>query len=99
MSKHTYYGFKLEDAARGLKRALRDQGIPVVSVSDGPNRMIFSINLGTEVGDISMIYHRTAELHPLSRIGDIPMIDVVVDDQVSKDIKPILTMAFLRGGG
>ena len=99
VSKHTYYGFKLEDAVRGLKRALRDRDIPIVSICERNNEIVLTIDLASESGDIIMVYHKTTETHPLSKLGDIPMIDVVVDDKFTTDLRPILTMAFLRGGG
>ncbi len=97
MSRHTYYGFKLEDAVRGLKRALRDEQIPVVSVREDENEVVFAVRIASETGEISLAYHTTTA-HPLARLGDIPAIDVTVDDHLP-DVKPVLTMAFLRGGG
>ena len=99
MSHHTYYGFKLEDAVRGLKRALRDEQIPVVSVtvSDDENKVVFKIQISSETGEISLAAH-TTDAHPLARLGDISAIDVTVDEHLP-DVKPVLTMAFLRGGG
>ena len=97
MSHHTYYGFKLEDAVRGLKRALRDERIPVVSIYEDENRVVFTVEISSETGEISLAFH-TTKIHPLARLGDIPAIEVVVDDHLP-DIKPVLTMAFLRGGG
>lgn len=97
MSQHTYYGFKLEDAVRGLKRALRDENIPVVSVREADGHVVFAIDVASETGEISLTCHTTAN-HPLARLGDIPAIEVTVDDHLP-DIKPVLTMAFLRGGG
>lgn len=97
MSHHTYYGFKLEDAVRGLKRALRDERIPVVSICEDENKVVFAVEISSEIGKISLAYH-TTKTHPLARLGDIPVIDVIVDDHLP-NIKPVLTMAFLRGGG
>ncbi len=97
MSCHTYYGFKLEDAVRGLKRALRDENIPVVSVREVCDRVVFAIDIASESGEISLAYHTTTT-HPLARLGDIPAIEVTVDDHLP-DVKSLLTMAFLRGGG
>ena len=97
MSKHTYYGFKLEDAVRGMKRALRDERIPVVSVSEDENKVVFAVEISSETGEISLAFH-TTKTHPLARLGDIPAIEVTVDDHLP-DVKPVLTMAFLRGGG
>ena len=97
MSRHTYYGFRLEDAVRGLKRALQDEEIPVVSVCEEENRVVFTIRMSSETGEISLAY-RTTTAHPLARLGDIPAIEVVVDDHLP-GMKPVLTMAFLRGGG
>lgn len=97
MSCHTYFGFKLEDAVRGLKRALRDENIPVVSVREADDQVVFAIDVASETGEISLAYH-TTKSHPLARLGDIPAIDVTVDDHLP-DVKPVLTMAFLRGGG
>ncbi len=97
MSQHTYYGFKLEDAVRGLKRALRDERIPVVSVREDESKVVFAVQIASETGEISLAYHTTAT-HPLARLGDIPAIEVTVDEHLP-DVKPVLTMAFLRGGG
>jgi hypothetical protein len=97
VSCHTYFGFRLEDAVRGLKRALRDEQIPVVSVSEGENKVVFSVRISSETGEISLAAHST-DSHPLARLGDIPAIEVTVDDHLP-DVKPVLTMAFLRGGG
>ena len=97
MSKHTYYGFKLEDAVRGMKRALRDEQIPVVSLSEDEDKVVFAVRISSETGEISLSYG-TANSHPLARLGEIPAIEVTVDDHLP-DVKPVLTMAFLRGGG
>ena len=97
MSCHTYFGFKMEDAVRGLKRALRDEQIPVVSVNESENKVVFSVRISSETGEISLTAHST-DSHPLARLGDIPAIEVTVDDHLP-DVKPVLTMAFLRGGG
>lgn len=97
MSHHTFYGFKLEDAVRGLKRALRDEQIPVESVSEDENKVIFAVRISSETGKISLASHTTND-HPLARLGDIPAIEVAVDDHLP-DVKSVLTMAFLRGGG
>lgn len=97
MPRHTYYGFTLEDAVRGLKRALRDERIPVVSVREDENRTVFAVEISTEIGEISLT-SGTTKTHPLARLGEIPAIEVSVDDHLP-DVKPVLTMAFLRGGG
>lgn len=97
MSCHTYFGFRLEDAVRGLKRALRDENIPVMSVREVEDKIVFAIDVDSEPGEISLAYH-TTKAHPLARLGDIPAIEVTVDDHLP-DVKPVLTMAFLRGGG
>lgn len=97
MSCHTYYGFKLEDAVRGLKRALRDENIPVVSVREVNEKVVFAVDFASQSGEISLSSHIT-DSHPLARLGDIPAIEVTVDDHLP-DVKPVLTMAFLRGGG
>ncbi|MCY3772445.1 MAG: hypothetical protein OXG98_10560 [Gemmatimonadetes bacterium] len=97
MSCHTFFGFKLKDAVRGLKRALRDENIPVVSVREADDRVVFAIDVASETGEIILAYH-TTKSHPLARLGDIPAIEVTVDDHLP-DVKPVLTMAFLRGGG
>ena len=97
MPCHTYFGFKLEDAVRGLKRALRDEHIPVVSVRETDDQVVFAIDFASETGEISLAYG-TTKSHPLARLGDIPAIEVTVDDHLP-DVKPVLTMAFLRGGG
>lgn len=87
----------MEDAVRGLKRALRDEQIPVVSVNESENKVVFSVRISSETGEISLAYH-TTKTHPLARLGEIPAIEVTVDDHLP-DVKPVLTMAFLRGGG
>ena len=97
MSQHTYYGFKLDDAVRGLKRALRDERIPVVSVHEHESKVVFAVQIASEIGEICLAYHTTTT-HPLARLGDISAIEVTVDDHLP-DVKPVLTMAFLRGGG
>lgn len=97
MSQHTYYGFKLEDAVRGLKRALRDERIPVVSVREDESKVVFAVQIASETGEISLS-PGTTKTHPLARLGEIPAIEVAVDDHLP-DVKPVLTMAFLRGGG
>ena len=97
MPQHTYYGFTLEDAVRGLKRALRDGEIPVVAVLEGENRAVFTVEISTEIGEIRLS-SCTTNTHPLARLGEISAIEVAVDDHLP-DVKPVLTMAFLRGGG
>ena len=97
MSHHTYYGFKLEDAVRGLHRALRDECIAVVSVCEDEDKAVFAVEVASVKGEIRLAYHTTTT-HPLARLGDIPAIDVTVDEHLP-DVKPVLTMAFLRGGG
>ena len=87
----------MEDAVRGLKRALHDENIPVVSVREADDQVVFAIEVASETGEISLAY-RTTKSHPLARLGDIPAIEVTVDDHLP-DVKPVLTMAFLRGGG
>ena len=58
---------------------------------------MFAIDIASESGEISLAYHTTTT-HPLARLGDIPAIEVTVDDHLP-DVKSVLTMAFLRGGG
>ncbi len=113
MARHTYYGFKLEDAVRGLKRALRDEDIVVLCVRSDGDRVTFKIEIpvekssgisfdesseiASETGEIGLAYH-TTKTHPLARLGEISAIEVTVDDHLP-NVKPVLTMAFLRGGG
>ncbi len=87
----------MEDAVRGLKRALRDESIPVVSVNEGESKVVFAVQIASETGEISLSYG-TTKTHPLARLGEIPTIEVAVDDHLP-DVKAVLTMAFLRGGG
>lgn len=97
MSQHTYYGFKLEDAVRGLKRALRDERIPVVSIREDESKVVFAVQIASETREI-ILSACTTKTHPLARLGEIPAIEVAVDEHLP-DVKPVLTMAFLRGGG
>ncbi len=76
---------------------MRDEHIPVVSVCKDENRVVFEVEISSQSGEISLTYH-TTKTHPLARLGDIPAIEVTVDDHLP-NVKSVLTMAFLRGGG
>lgn len=76
---------------------MRDERIPVVSVSEEENKVVFAVEVSAKLGEISLSYG-TTDSHPLARLGDIPAIEVTVDDHLP-GVKPVLTMAFLRGGG
>ena len=69
----------------------------MVSVREADDRVVFAIDVASETGEIILAYH-TTKSHPLARLGEIPAIEVTVDDHLP-DVKPVLTMAFLRGGG
>ena len=97
MGQHTYYGFKLRDGISGLKRALTDASISILSISHTDKDAIFEVEIEDLHGYINMTYDTTKN-HPLAKLGPISVLVVTVTDNLP-DIKPVLTLAFLRGGG
>ena len=97
MTNYTYYGFRLKDAFQGLKLALQDETIPILSSYQNTKEAGFTIQISSDIGDIILNYCTTTE-HPLGKLGKISVINVSVDDNLP-NIKTVLTLAFLRGGG
>ena len=97
MARHTYYGFKLNDGVKGLKRALSDAAFHILSITNTDCNAVFEVIKDGTRGHIKLEYSKTIN-HPLAKLGPISVLDVTVTDNLP-DIKPVLTMAFLRGGG
>lgn len=97
LSRHTYYGFKLDDGIAGLKRALTDAHVHIHQLQFADDKAEFKISVDNIDGDIKLEYSQT-DNHPLARLGSISVIEVHVSENLP-DIKSILTLAFLRGGG
>ena len=97
MPHHTYYGFKLNDGVTGLKRALSDAAVRILSVTNTDFKADFEVIINETRGHIKLEYSKTKD-HPLAKLGAISVLDVTVTENLPA-IKPVLTMAFLRGGG
>ena len=96
MAHHTYYGFKLNDGVKGLKRALSDAAIHILSITISDCGADFEVIIDGLPGHIILEYSKTKN-HPLAKLGVISVLDITVTDNLP-GIKPVLTMAFLRGG-
>ena len=97
MAHHTDYGFKLSDGVKGLNRALSDAEIHILSITTTDCGADFKVVIDGTTGHIVLEYSKTKN-HPLAKLGVISVLDITVTDNLP-GIKPILTMAFLRGGG
>lgn len=97
MPHHTYYGFKLSDGVKGLKRALSDASIHILSINKTNCGAEFKVVIDGTPGHIVLEYSKTKN-HPLAKLGVMSVLDITVTDNLP-GIKPVLTMAFLRGGG
>ena len=97
MAHHTYYGFKLNDGVKGLKRALSDAAIHILSVTNTDYGADFKVIIDGTPGHITLEFSKT-KIHPLAKLGVISVLDITVTENLP-GIKHVLTMAFLRGGG
>jgi hypothetical protein len=94
---HTYYTFTMDDAIQGLERALRDAGVEVTQTIRKPEEALVDVRRAGVNGSFRLVEGRTKE-HPLARLGPISYIAVTPPEHWN-DMEPILTLAFLRGGG
>jgi hypothetical protein len=92
-----YYTFTLRDGLNGLKRALKDAGIPIRQMRVAPDGATLTVALKENVYTVHLKQTHTRD-HPLGRLGPVSVVQVTVPDDW-EGVETLLALAFLRGGG